>query len=304
MKIMFLIFTLLFLNFYPGTAQAEGYWFQEEDLEIYYRYWPAVCQPRGSLLLIHGLGGSTFSWHVVAPPLARAGYEVYAIDLPGFGLSPAADTLDLSRGGYAAIAADFWQAVEPPAPHFLVGHSMGGGIVTQMVGEEYLEPEGLILLAPALQNGGGGSWTRIFGWRPVRQFGGWFMSTFFLSEKRVYSILESAYGREPSTLEFQAYYEPLLREGALATLLKMTADNRRSPAVLPEKIEIRTLFLWGADDTWVAPPCSVEELKTFSRYSLKIIPEGGHLIAETQGVQVLDHILHFLGGKSNDSGEG
>ncbi len=304
MKIGLMIFTVLILTFFPGPAQAEGYWYQEEDLEIYYRYWPAVCQPRGSLLLIHGLGGSTFSWHVIAPTLARAGYEVFAIDLPGFGRSPAADTLDLSRGGYAAIAADFWQVVEPPTPHFLVGHSMGGGIAAQIAVEECREMEGLILLAPSLGNGRGGFWTSIFGWSPVRQAGGWFMRTFFLTEKRVHSILESAYGREPSAREFQAYYEPLLQEGALATLLKMTADNRRSPAALPEKIEIRTLLLWGADDTWVAPPRSAEDLKPFSSYCLKIIPEGGHLIAETHGSQVLDYMLYFLGGEIDASSEG
>ncbi|MGA7227715.1 MAG: alpha/beta fold hydrolase, partial [Acidimicrobiia bacterium] len=40
-----------------------------------------------SLVLIHGLGGSTGNWSAVAPPLARES-RIRAIDLPGFGLTP------------------------------------------------------------------------------------------------------------------------------------------------------------------------------------------------------------------------
>jgi pimeloyl-ACP methyl ester carboxylesterase len=41
---------------------------------------------RGHVLLLHGLGGNSVTWHGVAPELARAlGAEVVAVDLPGFG---------------------------------------------------------------------------------------------------------------------------------------------------------------------------------------------------------------------------
>lgn len=43
---------------------------------------------RGQVLLLHGLGGNSITWHGVAPALARElGVRVLALDLPGFGAS-------------------------------------------------------------------------------------------------------------------------------------------------------------------------------------------------------------------------
>jgi pimeloyl-ACP methyl ester carboxylesterase len=43
---------------------------------------------RGHVLLLHGLGGNSVTWHGVAPILARQlGVEVLAVDMPGFGRS-------------------------------------------------------------------------------------------------------------------------------------------------------------------------------------------------------------------------
>lgn len=39
------------------------------------------------IVLIHGFGGSTYSWRFNLEPLAKAGYRVCALDLPGFGYS-------------------------------------------------------------------------------------------------------------------------------------------------------------------------------------------------------------------------
>ncbi|HEY6480179.1 MAG TPA: alpha/beta fold hydrolase, partial [Streptosporangiaceae bacterium] len=44
------------------------------------------------LVLVHGLGGSHLDWVRVAPALA-AQRRVLALDLPGFGLTPAAGRL-------------------------------------------------------------------------------------------------------------------------------------------------------------------------------------------------------------------
>ena len=44
--------------------------------------------PRGHVLLLHGLGGNSITWHGVAPELAsQLGASVIALDLPGFGAS-------------------------------------------------------------------------------------------------------------------------------------------------------------------------------------------------------------------------
>ncbi len=290
-------FVLLLLIFFTSPQIIAGNWFVQGDVELFYEYWPGVQPERGSLLLIHGLGGSTFSWRKISPQLAEAGYNVYAVDLPGFGRSPAKESLDLSRTGFASILWSFWSSQNPPKPLFLLGHSMGGGIALQMVGDDRENIEGLVLIAPALQEPEGGFWTYFLRFRPVRRIGGWIMGNFFLKEERVEEILSSAYRRKPTPEEFDAYYEPLAKPGALETLFKMTSDNRKSSVKPPDGVEEKTLLIWGERDDWVPPPTSEKDLEVFLNYKLEIIPGGGHLVMETHYEETIDLILNFLGGK-------
>src|SRR5512139_1045028 len=44
---------------------------------------PESAQP--TIVFIHGLGGSTFSWRLNAPFFASQGYRVVSLDMKGFG---------------------------------------------------------------------------------------------------------------------------------------------------------------------------------------------------------------------------
>ncbi|MCS6886685.1 MAG: alpha/beta fold hydrolase [Chloroflexus sp.] len=81
------------------------------------------------LICIHGAGGSARHWGLLLEPLATVA-QVYAVDLPGHGRSPAADgTVTITR--YAqAISALHTALALPPA--IVVGHSMGGAIALQL----------------------------------------------------------------------------------------------------------------------------------------------------------------------------
>lgn len=76
------------------------------------------------LLLLHGLGGSSAMWFKTAPDLARAGFEVYAPDFPGFGSSEVppekVSVLDLPRYLTAFMDAVGLDRVS------VIGNSMGG----------------------------------------------------------------------------------------------------------------------------------------------------------------------------------
>ncbi len=79
-------------------------------------------------VLIHGAWHGAWCWERVAPALERAGHRVLALDLPGHGMdrTPARDvTLD----AYAdRVCGALDEAGEPVV---LVGHSMGGVVITQ-----------------------------------------------------------------------------------------------------------------------------------------------------------------------------
>jgi pimeloyl-ACP methyl ester carboxylesterase len=75
-----------------------------------------------TILLVHGLGASTVTWHAAGPALAEAtGHRVLAVDLPGFGQSRA-----LGRtGAFEANATLLSRLLDDLGPSVVVGNSMG-----------------------------------------------------------------------------------------------------------------------------------------------------------------------------------
>ncbi len=74
------------------------------------------------IVFVHGLGGSHLNWVLVGPELA-SGRRSIAVDLPGFGLSPAAGRSCSIRDNVLLLGRFLEQTVGRPA--VLVGNSMG-----------------------------------------------------------------------------------------------------------------------------------------------------------------------------------
>lgn len=88
-----------------------------------------------TLLLIHGMAGSSRGWKSVMPELAHH-HDVIAPDLPGHGES-APPTGDYSLGNLAATLRDLLGVLDLERAT-IVGHSLGGGIAMQLA---YQHPE-------------------------------------------------------------------------------------------------------------------------------------------------------------------
>ena len=80
-------------------------------------------------VLIHGVGDRCRSWSPVIDELARH-HEVFAVDLPGFGDSPA-DGTGPSVEAQAERMTRFFAEVGIEKPH-VAGNSMGGGIALEL----------------------------------------------------------------------------------------------------------------------------------------------------------------------------
>jgi pimeloyl-ACP methyl ester carboxylesterase len=79
------------------------------------------------IVLVHGAFGRAACWNRVAPGLRAAGHTVEAIDLPGQGDDPT-PVQEITLDRYAERVCEALAAA-PPA--VLVGHSMGGMVITQ-----------------------------------------------------------------------------------------------------------------------------------------------------------------------------
>jgi pimeloyl-ACP methyl ester carboxylesterase len=87
------------------------------------------AEERGSgptVVLLHGLGGSTYSWRYVAPRLART-HRVISIDFKGFGRSDKAFDTAYSAADQARLIETFL-ARRGVRDVTLIGHSFGGQV--------------------------------------------------------------------------------------------------------------------------------------------------------------------------------
>src|SRR5205823_13324128 len=109
----------------PDTIDIDG--------PVVFRGWPGPEET--TFVLVHGLGGSHLNWLQVADGLSGLG-RVVALDLPGFGRSPAAGrgtrVMDLRR----SLARFINEAASGRI--VVVGNSMGGLIASV---EAAVEPD-------------------------------------------------------------------------------------------------------------------------------------------------------------------
>ncbi len=106
---------------------------------------PIVC--------VHGLGGSATNWMAVGPGLTEHG-RVLAIDLPGFGRTPAAGRTISMRGFQQFVARFLREHVDEPA--VLFGNSMGGAVALVQAAVDPEWVQALVLVDPAQPRPPGG----------------------------------------------------------------------------------------------------------------------------------------------------
>jgi pimeloyl-ACP methyl ester carboxylesterase len=110
-------------------------------------HWIDFGAPSGStappMVLVHGLGGSHLNWVQVAPALAEQ-RRVLAVDLSGFGLTPAAGGSATVHGN-ARLLGRFVREVAG-SPAILVGNSMGGVISVLLAHARADSVAGLVLV--------------------------------------------------------------------------------------------------------------------------------------------------------------
>jgi len=111
--------------------------------------------PHAVLVAVHGMNDYAGAFALAGPYWAKRGVSVFAYDQRGFGRSqgpgrwPGGDALkqDL-RAVIAAVRAD-----HPGLPLYVLGHSMGAGVIMAAMKEAQLDADGVILASPGIWGG-------------------------------------------------------------------------------------------------------------------------------------------------------
>lgn len=269
-------------------------------IRFHYRtYKPKDGAAKRKLLLVHGLAGSTFSFETAAPLICEGGTLVVSVDLPGFGYSDRSPLYDHSQKNRAR---DLWQLLflidngldsdMAKEPWHLAGHSMGGGTVAAMAMQAPSRMRSLIFIDAALFERPRGSWPLAI--PPLDRWVLLALENLALTEKRISSLLASAYGREPTPEQVEAYLAPLRLPGTARALLNFirTAKNEDPEGLRDLKVPI--LGVWGSEDTWVPREELNRLLAIRPDTVMRLIEEAAHCPMETHPETFADIVLNWL----------
>lgn len=133
---------------------TEGMFQGSGGAQLFEQSWMPSDSPRAVLVLVHGLRDHSSRYETVARQLTEAGFAVHAFDLRGHGRSGGPRAFVRSFSEYVGDLAIFVARVrgrQGRRPHFLLGHSMGGAIVTLFALLNPNSIQGFALTAPGLK---------------------------------------------------------------------------------------------------------------------------------------------------------
>ena len=129
-----------------STVEVKG----SGNTAVAVRTWPAPADPKGTVIIVHGVGDHSGRYEHVGAELTGAGYRVVSFDLPGHGASGGPRAHVKTDDQLLDAVDDSLAEVSAGGRVVLYGHSLGGQIALSYVFDGRPLPDLLVLSAPAL----------------------------------------------------------------------------------------------------------------------------------------------------------
>ena len=286
----------------PDTPFTNSRWDSIGNVELHYRTWIPEGSDSPPIVYIHGLGGSTFSWRYNIKNYVDQGFPVIALDLPAFGYSTRQTGLTHSqknRSDWVFGLLDQLDAqgeINASEGYHLVGHSMGGGVITAMALDRPEDIQTLTYVAGAVINEPPRV-RSLLSFPPFKRVISVLGEYVFFTENRLEEVLSSAYGEEVDQDALYGYLQPLQLPGtgrAWGDLVTSTTSFTEEDV---EAISLPALLIWGEEDSWV--PLEEGHLlnNLLQNAELTVIEGSGHTPMETDSKEFNNRLLAFLTGE-------
>lgn len=262
------------------------------------------------LLLIHGFGASIGHWQKNIHVLADAGYQVFALDLLGFGASDKA-ALNYTLELWQSQIKDFWTE-HINQPTVFVGNSIGALLALMLVTNHPEIASGGILIncAGGLNHRPGdlnpilGSVMQLFAKLVSSPITGKFIFNNIRRKSQIRRTLYQVYcDRQTVTEELvEMLYQPSCEPGAQKVFASvLTAPAGQSPRELLTNLKHPLLVIWGEKDPWtpVAGAKIYQELaENNADVNFQVIANAGHCPHDENPEAVNNTILQWLDNSS------
>ena len=214
-----------------------------DGLTLRVREWPHP-DPRGTVLVVHGLGEHSGRYDHVAAQFNAWGWRVVGYDQRGHGASEGA------RGALAQpddLLQDLARVVdavraEHPGPLMLLGHSMGGLVAARFVAEGLRAVDALVLSSPALDSG----------MNPFQKLLLAVLGPLAPNLAVGNGLKPTWISRDPAVV--QAYIDdPRVHDRVTPRLVRFIVDGGEFVRARATQWTVPTLLLWAGSDRCVAP---------------------------------------------------
>ena len=257
-----------------------------------YRHDQSTASGAEPALMLHGLGGSSLNWTDLMGEL-QPEVNSWALDLPGFGMSPPPRDGNFSPLGHARAAVDFIERHLDAAPVHLFGNSMGGAVAVQLAARRPDLVRTLTLISPALPDVSPNKANVLLPIMAVPGIGEAAMkkSNELPVEARVQSTIDTVFAN-PSVVTQQRFEESvaeaLMRDEltyandaflqSLRGLLGTYFDRgRHRPWKLAELVQTQSLLIYGLQDPLVDPRAAHKSTKYFKNAQVIVLPDSAHV---------------------------
>ena len=261
------------------------------DHDIRYREYRTPEDNNPNLILIHGFGNNLHSWRSITPLLSEH-YNIFALDLLGFGLSDKPTDYDYSNVNQAKTVGEFADALKLDS--FIVGgHSLGGAIGLH-VAMNNKKTKGLILFNPGIINTGVPEFARYI--NLIFPFARVSAKQFANREFREQFLKRSYYN--PSIVNEQVMDEIMIGsktedylQGTSSMLGKFYDANE---AELMNQVNTPTLIVFGIEDRNKSMEEALQLKTGFKNSKLQLIQDAGHYVHEESPAIVSGSIIREM----------
>lgn len=252
-----------------------------------------------TVLLIHGMAGSSDTWRAVMPQLAKK-YRVVAPDLLGHGQSDKPRG-DYSLGAFAVWLRDLLDELGVSRAT-VVGHSLGGGVAMQFIYQHPDYCERLVLIASGglgpdvgwilrlLSAPGAELVLPIIAPQPVLSAG-----------NKVKSWFSAAGVQSPRGSEIWSAYSSFSdspTRAAFLRTLRSVVDYRGQSVSALNRLQLRSdlpiMAIWGEDDRIIPVEHGQDAMAARPGSRLEVLPGVGHFAQIEAPTKVADLIDDFI----------
>lgn len=241
-----------------------------------------------TLLLLHGIGASVYTWRLLLPFLAKT-FQVVAVDIPGFGRSSKDPKRDHGLDEQSLIIKKFVDDMGFKNVG-LIGSSMGGAIALWMCKVFPTQFKDVAVLAPAVSS----QLLPIELARLSSLF--WPTASLLINKTLIKSMIKKVISRHDIITDevVRQYQRPYIEEPkTINTFIRATKiiSDSRLPAELAS-IEARVLIVYGAQDKMI-PRAVMKQLHS-------VLPNAEYVEHESAGHHSMEDEPEWLAEKLSD----